>query len=77
MSRYNDDRPGNTDLAQWPGGYNLWTPAYQLRDLAPYFRSVSVINQAVLRLWAQQAEFNSDFEGWVCGLGTAVFQLVW
>ena len=70
MSRYNDDRSG-----AWLWGYNLWTRAYQLHDLAAYFRSVGVINQAVSRPWAQQAEFNSDFEGRVCGLGTAVFQL--
>jgi len=74
LARFDDDQAGNTDLAQWLWGYNLWTRAHQLRDLSLYFRSIGVIDQGSLHRWAQRADFNRDFEGRVRGLGIAVFQ---
>ena len=74
MAGFDADKAGNTDLAQWLWGYNLWTRAHQLRDLAVYVRSIGVVNQVALRRWAQQADFKRDFEGRIFGLGIAVFQ---
>jgi hypothetical protein len=74
MARYPEDQAGNTALARQLWGYNLWTRAQQLRDLARYFRSIGVANQEQLKQWALASTFNKDFEGRVKGLGPAVYQ---
>lgn len=74
LADFEDDQVGNTALAQSLWGYNLWTRAHQLRDLAAYFRSVGVIDQPSLQRWAERADFKRDFEGRIKGLGIAVFQ---
>jgi hypothetical protein len=73
FTRFADDQPGNTELAQYLWGYNMWTRAHQLRDLARYFRSVGIIDQVRLRTWAARSEFKRDFEGRIKGLGIAVY----
>jgi hypothetical protein len=57
-----------------PTGYNFWTRAQQLRDLARYFRSIDVVDQERLKRWALTSTFKKDFEGRVKGLGPAVYQ---
>lgn len=74
MARFEDDKEGNTELAQYLWGYNMWTRAEQLRRLTEYFQSIGVVDQPSLRNWAEGAEFKTDFEGRVKGLGIAVFQ---
>ena len=74
MARFPDDQAGNTELAQYLWGNNHWTRAGMLRNLAEYFESISVVDQASLIQWAKTADFRSDFEGRVKGLGFAVFQ---
>jgi len=74
VARFPVDQAGNTALAQHLWGYNLWTRAQQLRDLARYFRSIGVVDQEQLRLWAHRSTFKGDFEGRVKGLGPAVYQ---
>ncbi len=74
MASFDDDRHGNTALAQHLWGYRLWTRAHQLRDLVAFFRSVGVGDQPALERWAERAEFERDFQGKVKGLGPAVFQ---
>lgn len=74
MARFSDDQVGNTELAQYLWGYNLWTRAHQLRDLSSFFDRIGVCDQAHLRAWAEEGEFRSDFEGQVKGLGIAVYQ---
>lgn len=74
LSWFNDHKTGNLALAQHLWGYNMWTRAHQLRDLAAFFRSIDVTDQEALKAWAAQAEFKRDFEGKVFGLGIAVFQ---
>jgi hypothetical protein len=74
FARFPDDKEGNLTLAQYLWGYNMWTRAHQLRDLASFFRSIGVTDQEALKAWAAQAEFERDFEGKVYGLGIAVFQ---
>ena len=74
MARLPEDQAGNTALAQYLWGYNLWTRAQQLRGLARYFRSIGVVNQERLKQWARTSTFKDDFEGRVKGLGPAVYQ---
>ncbi|MFL5759981.1 MAG: hypothetical protein ACJ789_09590 [Thermomicrobiales bacterium] len=72
--RYTEDKQGNTALAQYLWGYNMWTRAQHLRDLVRYFRSIGVTDQERLRAWATRSTFKRDFEGRVKGLGPAVYQ---
>jgi len=73
MAGFTDDQEGNTGLAQYLWGYNLWTRAKQLRDLTAYFRRIGVIDQQSLKRWAKGSDFKRDFEGRVKGLGIAVY----
>jgi hypothetical protein len=57
MAGFPDDQAGNTVLAQHLWGYNFWTRAKQLRELARYFRSIGVIDQEQLRQWALRSTF--------------------
>ncbi len=74
LSRFPDDREGNTALAQYLWEYNHWKRVEQLRGLVRYFRSIGVIDQERLRRWAARSNFPRDFEGRVRGLGIAVYQ---
>ena len=74
IARFPEDQAGNMALAQYLWGYNFWTRAQQLRDLARYFRSIGVIDQERLKQWALTSTFKKDFEGRVKGLGPAVYQ---
>lgn len=73
MSKYPADQEGNTDLAQYLWGYNLWTRAQQLRDLTGYLKQIGVTNQESLKRWAKSSRFERDFQGRVKGLGIAVY----
>jgi hypothetical protein len=73
FARYPEDKEGNTALAQYLWGYNMWTRAQQLRDLTVFFRKAGVTDQETLRDWAVRSSFKSDFEGQVKGLGIAVY----
>jgi hypothetical protein len=73
MARLPDDQEGNTALAQYLWGYNLWTRAKQLRDLTTYFRQIGVTDQGSLQRWAARSDFKRDFQGRVKGLGIAVY----
>lgn len=72
MARFPEDQAGNTALAQYQWGYNFWTRAQQLRDLARYFRNIGVVDQERLKQWALTSTFKNDFEGQVKRLGPAV-----
>ena len=72
LARFPDDQLGNTALAQHLWGYDMWTRAHQLRDLAQYFLSIGVTDQERLQSWAARSQFKRDFEGRVKGLGIAV-----
>jgi hypothetical protein len=74
FARYPPDQAGNTALAQYLWGYNMWTRARMLRDLVAFFDAIGVRDQPALARWAARAEFRSSFEGRVRGLGPAVFQ---
>ena len=74
LRRFADDQPGNTALAQYLWGYNLWTRAHILRDLVDYFDALGVRDQESLRAWAASSDFQRDFEGKVKGLGLAAYK---
>jgi hypothetical protein len=69
-----DDQAGNSALAQYLWGYNLWTRAHLLRGVVDYFDGLEVRDQQALRAWAINSEFKRDFEGKVKGLGFAVYK---
>jgi hypothetical protein len=73
LSRFADDQPGNTALAQYLWRYDMWTRAHQLRDLAQYFLSIGVTDQERLQSWTARSQFKRDFEGRIKGLGIAVY----
>lgn len=74
LDRWPADQAGNTVAARYLWGYDLWTRAQMLRDLASYFTSTGVTGQDALKRWAAGATFEQDFKGRVPGLGAAVFQ---
>lgn len=74
LARYPDDKAGNTALAQYLWGYNLWTRAHMLRGLVAFFDERGVTDQEALRRWAFASDFKRDFEGQVKGLGLAVYK---
>jgi hypothetical protein len=74
LGRFSDDQQGNTALAQYLWGYDLWTRAHMLRDLVDYFDGIGVRDQESLRAWAAGSDFQRDFEGKVKGLGLAAYK---
>lgn len=75
LTRFPDDKEGNTALAQYLWGYNLWTRAHQMRGLVEYFESWPVRTQEELVEWAKSSTFD-DFAGHVKGLGRAVYNFL-
>jgi len=73
LAQYPNDKDGNIALAQRLWGYNMWTRAEMLRGLVAFFERAGAIDQMSLEAWALRAEFKTDFEGKVKGLGYAVF----
>ena len=73
FERFPDDQAGNTALAQYLWGYNLWSRAELLRRLVAFFESIGVTDQEHLRAWAANSKFDRDFKGRVKGLGYAVY----
>src|SRR4051794_17444994 len=47
--QFRDDKDGNTALAQYLWGYNLWTRAEQLRGLVAFCWRYNITDQASLR----------------------------
>lgn len=74
LTRYGDDQAGNTALAQYLWGYNLWTRAEQLRRLVRYFADIGVTDERRLEAWAHGSSFENDFQGRVKGLGRAAYE---
>ncbi|MBI1885608.1 MAG: hypothetical protein HYS09_04735 [Chloroflexi bacterium] len=73
LSRFNDDRDGNTMAAEYLWGNKHWYRLSLLRGLVSYFESVGINRQERLVEWAE-SRFDRDFSGKVKGLGYAVYQ---
>jgi hypothetical protein len=73
FASFSADQDGNVTLARNLWGYDLWTRAQQLRELAR-FPQIGVVDQERLRAWAHMSTFKSDFAGHVKELGPAVYR---
>ena len=73
LAQHPDTKEGNTQIAQYLWGYNLWTRVELLRRLVAYFDLCGVMSQQDLQTWAAQTEFK-QFEGKVKGAGFAIFK---
>ncbi|HUY97261.1 MAG TPA: hypothetical protein VMW47_06555 [Verrucomicrobiae bacterium] len=83
LEYHDNDKIGNSALAQHLWGYNLWTRAGLLRRLAAFCHDPSRSDLPSLREWSKAADFKKDFAGQVqylappmkrrMGLGPAVF----
>ncbi len=76
FDKYADDKEGNTKIAQFLWGYKLWTRVAFLRKLVIFFESIEVTTQENVKLWAQNSDYEKDFEGKIKGLGYAVYQWI-
>lgn len=74
LKEYPDDKVGNMALARRLWGYNFWTRAEMLRKLVAFFEAQGITDQTGLETWASRAQFATDFQGKVKGLGFAVFK---
>ncbi len=72
--QYEDDREGNTAIAQYLWGYKYWTRVSLLRNLVAYFESIGVTSQEALSHWANTSDFEKDFSGKVPGMSFAIYQ---
>lgn len=74
LSKYADDREGNTAVAEYLWGNHYWTRVSLLRKLVAYFESIGVTSQDVLDHWAETSSFERDFKGRITGMGYAIYQ---
>jgi hypothetical protein len=73
LDRFPDTADGNVEAAQSLWGYRYGKRLHQLRDLVTFFSSVGVVDQASLRRWAAEGDYDADFKGRVKGLAYAVY----
>ena len=74
LSKYADDKEGNTAIAQYLWDNRHWTRVSLLRKLTAYFESINVTSQEALRYWAEKSDFKKDFENKIPGMGYAIYQ---
>lgn len=74
LSKYADDKEGNTAVAQYLWGNRHWTRVSLLRKLIAYFESINVTSQEALCCWAERSDFKRDFENRIPGMGYAIYQ---
>ena len=74
LSKYADDKEGNTAVAQYLWNNKHWTRVSLLRKLIAYFESINVTSQKALRCWAKKSSFKRDFEHKIPGMGYAIYQ---
>lgn len=74
LSKYADNKEGNTAVAQYLWENRHWTRVSLLRKLIAYFESISVTSQETLRQWAENSDFERDFKGKIPGMGYAIYQ---
>lgn len=74
LSKYADDKEGNTAAAQYLWGNKHWTRVSLLRKLVAYFESIGIISQEALSQWAEESNFQDDFKGKISGMAYAIYQ---
>ena len=74
LAKFPDDQEGNTRVAQYLSGYNLWTRVGLLRRLLKYLGERGITTQEKLKEWAFQSDFNRDMAGKVKGIGFGIYK---
>lgn len=74
LSKYDDDKEGNTAVAQNLWGNRHWTRVSLLRKLVAYMESIGIMTQETLHHWAEESDFEKDFKGKIRGIGYAIYQ---
>ena len=74
LSKYNNDKEGNTVVAQYLWGNRHWTRVGLLRNLVTFFESIDITSQEVLSDWAKMSDFKRCFQGKIPGMGYAIYQ---
>ena len=74
LSKYADDKEGNTAIAKHLWGNRHWTRVSLLRKLTTYFESIGVTSQEALHHWAEKSNFEKDFKGKIPGIGYAIYK---
>ena len=73
LSKYPDDKDGNTTIAQYLWGNKHWTRVGLLRRLVAFLRGLQIDNQERLRDWATRSDYDRDFKGKIPGMGLAIY----
>lgn len=73
LSRFPDDRDGNTAVARYLWGNNHWVRVSWLRGLARFLAEEDLRSQEALTSWARRSDYARDFEGRVKFLGPAAY----
>ena len=74
LSKYTDDKQGNTAIALYLWGNRHWTRVSLLRKLTAFFESIGVMSQEALKHWAKNSDFENDFKGKIPGMSYAIYQ---
>ncbi len=74
LAKFPDNKEGNTEVAQYLWGYNLWTRIGLLRRLLKYLGERGITTQEKLKEWAFHSDFNRDMAGQVKGIGFAIYK---
>ena len=74
LSKYPDDKEGNTAVARYLWGNKHWNRGSLLRKLVAYFESIGVTSQGALSHWAAKSNFEKDFQGKIPGMAYAIYQ---
>jgi len=74
LSKYADDKEGNTAVAQYLWRNRHWTRVSLLRKLVTYMESNGITTQEALHHWAEESDFEKDFKGKIPGMAYAIYQ---
>ena len=74
LASFPDDKEGNTRVAQYLWGYNLWTRASLLRRLLKFLGERGITTQEKLKEWAFQSDYDRDMAGKVKGIGFGIYK---
>lgn len=74
LSKYEDDKEGNTAAALYLWHYRYWNRVSMLRKLIAYFEQIGVTSQEDLIHWVQTSDFKTDFKGEIPGMSFAIYQ---
>lgn len=74
LSKYPDDKEGNTIIAKYLWSNKYWNRVSLLRKLTVFFDSINITTQEDLTHWANISDFKRDFQGKIPGMGYAIYK---